>query len=82
MNAKGPGLDIKACPGHVNVVPGHINFCGYVPDLASDFPAWACTYFPSSIHKLYEASTNIGWAHGNFCWACTFLEPRARWACR
>ena len=24
------GLDIKACPGHVDLVPGYINFCGYV----------------------------------------------------
>ena len=31
------GLDIKACPGHVDLVSGHINFCGYVPDRASDF---------------------------------------------
>ena len=38
------GLDIKACL-HVDHVPGHINFCGYMPDWESDFTVWACTYF-------------------------------------
>ena len=76
------GLDIKACPGHVDLVPGHINFCDYVPDWASDFSVWACTYFPSTVHKLYRACTNIGWAHENFCRARKFLKPRARRACK
>ena len=52
-------------------------FSDYVPDWASDFSVWACTNFPSSMHKLYRASTNIGWARENFCRACTFFEPRA-----
>ena len=37
------GLDIKARPHHVDLVSGHINFCGYVPERASDFSVWACT---------------------------------------
>ena len=56
------GLDIKACPGHVDLVPRHINFCGYVPDWASDSLVRACTYFPGCIHKFYRVCTNIGWA--------------------
>ena len=36
---------VPVCPGHVDLVPGHINFCGYLPDRASDFSFWACTYF-------------------------------------
>ena len=73
---------MPACPGHVDLVPGHLNFCSYVPNWASDFSVWACTYFPSSIHKLYRACTNIGWAHKNFCRTCKFSEPRARRACK
>ena len=76
------GLDVKACPGHVDLAPGHIKFCGYVPDRSSDISVWACTNFSSSIHKLLRACTNIGWAHENFCRACKFVEPRARLACK
>ena len=75
------GLDMPACPGHVDSVLGHINFCSYVPDRASDSSVWARTYFPSNIHKLYRACRNIGWAHENFCRARKFLEPHAQWAC-
>ena len=78
-------LNIKACPharGHVDLVPWHINYCGYVPDWASDFLIWACTYFPNSIHKLYRACISIGWAHENFSQACKFLKPLARRACK
>ena len=57
---------MPTCPGHVDFVPGHVNCCGYVPDWASDFPVWACTYFFSSIHKLYRACIDIGWARQNF----------------
>ena len=52
-----------------------------MPDRACDFSVWACTYFSSSIHKLYRACTNIGWAHENFSKAHKSLEPHARWAC-
>ena len=71
------GLHIKACLGHVDLVSGHTNFCGYVPDWASDFSVRACNYFPSSIHKLYKACTNIGLARKKFCRAHKFSEPRA-----
>ena len=72
------GVNIKACPGHVDLVPGHLNFCGYVPDWASDFSAWACTYFFSSIYKLYRACTNIGWACQNFC-SHKWPNPKYNW---
>ena len=36
---------VPVCPGHVDFVPGHINFCGYLPGRATDFSFWACTYF-------------------------------------
>ena len=35
-------------------------------------------FFPSSIHKLYRACTNIGWAGEHFCRAHKFSEPHAR----
>ena len=50
--------------------------------LGNWFSVWACTYFPSSIHKLYRACTNSGWACENFCRACKFSEPHAQWACK
>ena len=59
-------------PGVVDLVPGHINFCGYVPHWASDFFSQGMYFFPSSIHKLYRACTNIGWAHEHFCRALQF----------
>ena len=45
--------------------------------LAVSVPA----YFPSSIHQLYKACTDIGRICGNFCRAWKFLEPCARWSC-
>ena len=36
---------VPVCLGHVDFVPGHINFCGYLPGRAHDFSFWACTYF-------------------------------------
>ena len=51
---------------------GHLHFCGYVPDWASDFLVWAFTYFSRSIYKLYRVCTNIGWAGENICRAHQF----------
>ena len=73
---------MSACPGHADLVPGHINFCGYMSDWASDFSVWSCTYFPSSLHKFYRACTNIGWACENFCKAHKFKKKCAQWACK
>ena len=70
---------MPACPGHVNLVPGHIHFCGYVPDWAGNFSICACTYFTSNIHNLYRACIDIGWAHENFGRACKFLGPCSQW---
>ena len=42
----------------------------------------SCSSFPSSIHKLYRACTNIGWAPESFCRARQFSELCARWACK
>ena len=79
---QGSTLKLPASPEHVDLVPGHINFRGYVPDWASDFSVRACTNFLSSILKLYMACTNIGWACENFCRASQLLEPLAPWACK
>ena len=68
--------------GHADLVSGHINCCGYVPVRASGFSVWACTYFPSSVHNLYRACLNIGWARENFCRACRLSDPRARRSCK
>ena len=72
---QGSTLRHARAPRPVDLVSGHIHFCGYVPDRANDFSVRACSYFPSSVHKLYRACTNIGWAYENFCRAHNFLEP-------
>ena len=66
-NKQGSTLKPARMPGACRSHPRAHKFCGYVPDWASDFLVRACTYFPSSIHKLYRACTNIGWARDNFC---------------
>ena len=72
---------MPACPGHVDLVPGHINFVVICPTGQMIFLVRACTYFPSRIHKLCRACTNIGWACKNVCRARQFSKPSA-WACK
>ena len=67
---------------NIDLVSGHINCCGYVPDRANGFAVWASTHFPSSVHNLYRACTNIGWARENFCRTCKLSDPRARRSCK
>ena len=33
----------------IDVIPRHVNSCGYVPGWASDFSSWSHIYFPSSM---------------------------------
>ena len=48
--------DLCTCPnpgpGHVDLVPGHINFCGYMPDWASDF-------FSQGMYLLSQQYTEV-----------------------
>ena len=77
------GLDIKACPGRVDLVPGHINFCGYVPDWTMIFQSGHVLIF-SAVHISFAGLVQIlaghikkFAGHVNF-----FLEPLAWWACK
>ena len=52
------GLDIKACPGHVDLVPGHIKFCGYVPGWAMIFQSGHVLIF-SAVHISFAGLVQI-----------------------
>ena len=71
------GLDIKACPS-----PEACRSClraqtFVVMCLTGQviFQSEHVVIFPSSVHKLYRAWTNNGWACENFCRAHNFSEP-------
>ena len=72
------GLYIKGCPGHVDIILGHIKCLWLLHDCDFQLGTWL---FSSSRHPFYRAHTNIGWACENFCRVCTFLEPHALWTC-
>ena len=40
---QGSTLRRARMPWHLDLFPGHINFCGYMREWESDFSVWACT---------------------------------------
>ena len=60
------GVNIKACPGHVDLVPGHLNFCGYVPDWAELKSAKSLnSLWPTQAIWQQRSGVNIGSVNGS-----------------
>ena len=63
-------------PGHVDLVPGHINFCCYMPDWASDFQYGHVLIFPAvyvsftGLVQILAGHVKIFAGHINFRTMC------------
>ena len=54
---------VSACPGHVDFVPGHINFCGYLPDRQVTFHSGHVLIFFSAVYISFTGLVQIVAGH-------------------